>query len=212
MDQQILKRNADFSDNYKQKDWDKIKIPEMIDCVLKESDNILDLGCGEGQIITAILEKYPHKSVWGVEISPRRVEELKQAFPSGKFFCEDVCNTSLQNNFFDLAISTQVIEHLEDDKTFVKECKRILKEGGYLYVDSVIKKPWAIYKYRYKRRFVLDPTHEREYSSQDDFLRLFKDDFRIISIKTYPVKRRLSFLTIPIPGYYIVEGLFKKIR
>ncbi|NMB66793.1 class I SAM-dependent methyltransferase [Candidatus Woesearchaeota archaeon] len=38
------------------------------------------------------------------------------------------------------------MEHVKDDKKLVKEIKRILKNDGILIIDSVIKKPFALYK------------------------------------------------------------------
>lgn len=48
----------------------------------------------------------------------------------------------------------------------VKEMARLLAPKGILLVSSVIKKPWAIYKYRNKGKFTLDPTHEKEYNKK----------------------------------------------
>ena len=85
----------------------------------------------------------------------------------------------------------------------------LLKKEGFLYVSSVIKKSWAIYKYRNKGKFVLDPTHEREYRSKEEFLNLFKNKFKLLKLKIYPVKRK-KIITFTIPGYYIIETLWKK--
>ena len=77
-------------------------------------------------------------------------------------------------------------------------------------MDSVIKNPFSIYKYRNKGKFVLDPTHEREYGNQKEFLDLFKKDFKLIKSWIIPVKRRFLSFEIKIPGYYLVYGIWKK--
>src|SRR4030042_13109 len=197
-----LEKNKEYSDNYVQK-IEGLEIPELIKKIIKDSKNILDLGCGYGQILQAIKEEYPKKNLTGVEISPVRIDFLNKKIPNCKFLCKDVCDTKLKDKSFDLIISTQVIEHLEDDKELVNEMLRLCKKKGYIYVTSVIKKPWAIYKYRNKGKFVLDPTHEKEYKNSKEFLDLFKDKFKLIHGKVFPVKRKLFSFKLKIPGYYI---------
>jgi len=203
-----LQKNLEYGEKYIQKIGNSV-IPEMIKNLVFSSRNILDLGCGDGALIQAILKEFPNKKITGVDISPRRIDSLKKRFPKKTFICGDISHIRLKRGVFDLVLSTQVIEHIKDDKKMIEEMNKLLKKSGFLYVSSVIKKPWAIYKYRNKGRFVLDPTHEREYKSKEEFLSLFKNKFKLIKLKIYPVKRKKIF-TIRIPGYYIIEALWKK--
>ena len=113
-------------------------------------------------------------------------------------------------NNFDFIYSSQVIEHLEDDKKMIKEFSRLLKSKKFFYVSSVIKRPFTIYKYRNNGRFVLDPTHEREYSNEKEFLDLFKEDFKLIKYSLLPVKRSIFGIQVKIPGYWLIEGTWQK--
>jgi len=203
-----LEKNKLFSDKTRQK-LENSEIPEMILGLVSSSNKILDLGCGEGGIISAILKKFPNKRIVGIDISPRRINLLKNKFPKQTFLCKDINSTHLKSNGFDLIICTQVIEHVEDDKMLIKEIYRLLEKGGHLYITSVIKKKWAIYKYRNNGKFVLDPTHEREYSSKKDFIKRFKKKFLLIKSKKNLVKR-LLFFEVRIPGYYTIDTLWKK--
>ena len=205
-----IEKNIEYSDKYKQKITDT-EIPKMIQEIVnnKKIIKIIDLGCGDGGLISSIDKKRKDKKIWGVDISPRRISYLKKKFNKYKFFCKDICSTDLKENFFDLIISTQVIEHVGNDEKLVKEMYKILKKNGYLYVSSVIKKPFAIYQYRNKGKFVLDPTHEREYGSKKEFAVLFKDKFKLIKLKIYPVERK-KIIKFKVPGYYIIETLWKK--
>lgn len=207
--QSALEKNRIFSNKTSQ-GLKNPEIPKMILGLIPSSKKILDLGCGEGGMIRAILNKFSQKEIIGVDISPRRIELLRKKFPKHKFLCEDVNKTSLKKNEFDLIICTQVIEHVENDKKLIDEIYRILKIRGKLYITSVIKNPWAIYKYRNNNKFVLDPTHEREYSSEQEFISLFRERLKLIKIKKNPVKRKL-FFEIRIPGYYTVDTLWEKI-
>jgi len=205
-----LQKNLEFSEKYHQKNLGETEIPKMINYLIPDAKNIIDLGCGDGALISAVNKRFPNKKIIGVDISPRRINLLKERFPSQKFVCTDICNTNLKDESFNMVVSTQVIEHVEDDKKMIDEINRLLKSGGHLYVTSVIKKPWAVYKFRNKGKFVLDPTHEREYRNKEEFLNLFRNNFRLIKTLIYPVYREKFHLTIKIPGYYIIEGLWIK--
>jgi ubiquinone/menaquinone biosynthesis C-methylase UbiE len=206
--QSPLEKNRAFSDKISQ-GLKNPEIPEMILEAINPAKKILDLGCGEGGIISAILERFPKKRITGVDISTRRIDLLKRKFPKQNFLCGDITNTPLKSKMFDLIICTQVIEYVGDDKKLIEEFYRLLKKGGFLYASSVIKKPWAIYKYRNNGKFVLDPTHEREYSSERDFLKKFEDKFQLIKMKKYQVKRKFLSGEIRIPGYFTIDSLWK---
>ncbi|MFC1710673.1 class I SAM-dependent methyltransferase [Nanoarchaeota archaeon] len=204
----VIERNREYSDKYFQKIEDS-ELPTVIKNLALKSKKIVDLGCGDGGIINSIININPKKNLTGVDISPRRIRDLRRKFPAKKFVCTDVCKTGLKSNFFDFVICSQVIEHVEDDRELVEEIDRISKKGAYIFVGSVIKKPWAVYKYFNNGKFVLDPTHEREYRTKEDFLRLFEKKFKLLKVDVLPVKRK-KILTIRIPGYYTVEGLWRK--
>jgi len=63
-------------------------------------------------------------------------------------------------------VSSQVIEHLPDDRVLAPEIARLLKPGGWFYVSSVIRGPHAFWMYKGKtpapERWQPDPTHRRE--------------------------------------------------
>src|SRR5206468_6737962 len=73
----------------------------------------------------------------------------------------------------DAVISSQVIEHVPDDRVLAPEIARLLKPGGWFYVASVIRGPRAFWLYKGKppapERWQLDPTHMREYESEEHF-------------------------------------------
>ncbi|MBX7243421.1 MAG: methyltransferase domain-containing protein [Bacteroidia bacterium] len=59
----------------------------------------------------------------------------------------------IEDNQFDFAVSFQVIEHIEDDVTFLREIYRVLKPGGKLILTTPNKKmsltrnPWHVREY-----------------------------------------------------------------
>ncbi len=205
-----LEKNREYSERYTQHAKNP-KVPkEICDLIEKEKiHSLIDLGCGDGIFIHAVKKEFPKIEITGIDISPRRINRLKKKFPEDNFYIKDVCNTKLKERF-DLVYSSQVIEHVQSDKEMIKEMSKLLKEKGFLFCSSVIKKHWAIYKYRNNRKFVLDPTHEREYANKQEFLGLFRERFKLISCTTSRTVRKKFGIRLRIPGFYEVYGVWRK--
>ena len=195
-----------------------------------------DLGCGEGVILNALWKRglLDGKSVYAVDLSEDRLSRVKQI--NSQIVCvpADACHTPIASGSVDFLISTQVIEHVPDDEALVKEIQRILQPGGVAYVDTIFKKWYGWYFYRCNGKWTIDPSHLREYSSDDQLLDHFRrHGLEIVAtrktLRRTPVidsaLRRLGaprsaydnkFLkvlrnvTLPIAGYYIWGIVCKK--
>ena len=210
---------------------DKNNVPRLLEKLLKrliasnESFSIIDLGCGDGTILYALYSKGLLKNaskIIGVDISEKRIKRLRKFCPFAEGVIGDVLNLrQIPDNFFDVAISSQVIEHVPDDSKMLREVYRILKPDGYFYISTVIKKWYGFWVY-YNKGFKLDPTHIREYRYEKDFLDLLESNgFKILSWNlnsvTYPVLDLFLRVLIkigltPSPDFYLRYKLLKTIR
>jgi len=110
--------------------------------------NIIELGSGEGygiQMLAPLAERYLAVDKFDTDISGHaNVEFRKQLLPS---------LAGIADNTFDFAVTFQVIEHIQDDKTFIAEIHRVLKPGGMLLLTtpnrpmSLTRNPWHIREY-----------------------------------------------------------------
>ena len=91
---------------------------------------ILDAGCGSGR---NMIELARHGIVTGVELSPTSVA-LARARNSGEVIEGSVLDMPFADSSFDLAVSLDVIEHLEDDLGALRELRRTVVPGGALLV------------------------------------------------------------------------------
>ena len=108
---------------------------------------ILDMGCGDGVLLYLLSKKIrnPDIELYGVDLSDVAVKTAINKFErkgvKNKFFfkAEGVYNTSFDEGMFDIIISSDVIEHLNEPDTFLKEVKRLLKSNGFLVIGTPIK-------------------------------------------------------------------------
>ena len=87
-------------------------------------------------------------------------------------------------------MSFEVIEHVQDGRAFLDECKRVIKSDGYIIVSTPNK-----YIYRAVAHIAdggPDPTHINEMTYRK-FKKLFSSYFRIVySNYTLPLFPRLA--------------------
>src|SRR4029077_5669995 len=92
--------------------------------------HILDAGCGSGR---NMLDLAHHGIVTGVELSPTSVQ-LARDRGAGEVLEGSVMDMPFDAASFDLTVRLDVIEHLADDVSALRELRRVTKPSGALLV------------------------------------------------------------------------------
>ena len=108
----------------------------------KKKISFVDLGCGDANLLTQIVKNGMLKlnEVLGIEPSDIRRKRTREEVKIIEGYAEKI---PCKDNSLDMLMSSQVIEHVEEDGPMLDEIKRVLKKGGTFYVSSVVKKPWG---------------------------------------------------------------------
>lgn len=113
--------------------------------ILQSGDRVLDLGCGEGRhVISAFVEA--DVTAVGVDLCLKDLQTAKAKFADfaepgneAKGFGLSQANAlelPFADNTFDKIICSEVLEHIPDYRSVLKEIERVLKPGG-LFCASV---------------------------------------------------------------------------
>jgi SAM-dependent methyltransferase len=114
--------------------------------------DLLEVGCGEGRGIELLLPGIT--SYTAIDKIAPVIDKLQQKYPQGRFLSGNIPPlASFADNSFDSVVSFQVIEHIQDDRLFLKEIHRVLKPGGIALLTtpnrpySLSRNPWHIREY-----------------------------------------------------------------
>jgi SAM-dependent methyltransferase len=94
---------------------------------ISKSEKILDVGAGEGSLLNCLSKLDFNYQLFGVEISTSGVEaiKLKKIPKLVEILKFDGYKIPYPDKYFDLAICMHVLEHVEHERLFLKELKRV---------------------------------------------------------------------------------------
>ncbi len=91
---------------------------------------ILNIGCGTGHNMEVISH---YGEVYVIDKNTQALELLPKGTYIEKKVC-DACGLDYPDNFFDVVVSFDVFEHIQNDLNAVAEVRRVLKPNGKLVV------------------------------------------------------------------------------
>jgi 2-polyprenyl-3-methyl-5-hydroxy-6-metoxy-1,4-benzoquinol methylase len=92
---------------------------------------ILDLGCGTGQFAKFCIENGASR-VLGIDISRNMIDQANKENKHEKidYICISIEDLELQNQKFDIIISSLAVHYIEDYSTLIKKVSGLLKKNG----------------------------------------------------------------------------------
>jgi ubiquinone/menaquinone biosynthesis C-methylase UbiE len=107
---------------------------------LTEKMVVLDVACGEGYG-TYMLSKQVNRVI-GVDISIEAIEHAKKIYSNNNihFINANATSIPLEDSLFDVIVSFETLEHLEEHEKLIKEFKRLLKNDGLLIISTPDKR------------------------------------------------------------------------
>ncbi|MCB2107167.1 MAG: class I SAM-dependent methyltransferase [Rhodobacteraceae bacterium] len=98
--------------------------------------SILDVGCGEGSLLKALAGDHPGAALGGIELSDNALHLARRTLPGAAFSALDVASTKLPQAF-DLVVSADVVEHIDDDVAALRNMTAMTNPGGHVVVATL---------------------------------------------------------------------------
>lgn len=114
---------------------DDYRLKNLTESVKINGGRMLDIGCGGGLLTESLVYYYPKTKIYGYDVSKIAIKYAKK-FGSGKIIYKSLKGRKIpyRDNFFDVCICLDVMEHIPDVKFFLKEVKRVLKKNGKFFL------------------------------------------------------------------------------
>jgi len=169
-------------------------------------EKILDVGCSLGFFIYG-LSRVSGWEVYGTEISPEAAAFARNHLGLD-VHCGELAEAKYEDQFFDYVRVNNVLEHVSDPLRFLKECRRILRPEGKLYlsVPNGLADSAGLLKYFHgKQQTPRSKDGHLFFFSRAALFGLFKaSNFEIIDAHTYGIRRGLRAFGWypPKPGWH----------
>jgi SAM-dependent methyltransferase len=159
--------------------------------------SVLEVGCGVGTFSARILRSGLASSFAAIDTSPAAIRHCRARIHAedGVFNCLDLAAVP---GSYDLVVCMNVLEHVEDDRQFVKRLLELLRPGGSC--------------------FLVVPAHARLYSAFDraagHFRRYSKSAlFALVSVQAGAERLLVTqryFNAIGAVGYFLTYAVLRK--
>jgi len=164
------------------------KRPEMVQFLPSEYSKVLEVGCNVGSFATFVKSK--PCEYWGIEPFEEATKVAKTKMDKvlvGHY--DDIAN-DVPDNYFDLIIANDLIEHLEQPWNFLQSIKKKMTVNAsvvlsipnvryYLNLgELLIHKDW-----KYVDAGILDITHLRFFTEKSIIRLLNENEFKIEKMK-----------------------------
>jgi len=110
---------------------------------LKENQNYLEVGCGNGHVCKHLARKY-HWKVTGTDVDPEMIQFAKENIddiPHIRFLEMDATKMHFEDNEFDIVLSFGIMHHIGDWEGALEEISRVLKpQGFFIFGDLAYSK------------------------------------------------------------------------
>lgn len=95
---------------------------------------VLDAGCGTGWFAGAANKR--KANVTAMDIGPDLLQKVSKKYPNISTVEGSVMNMPFSDNSFDIVISSEVIEHVENPEKAIAEISRVLKPNGIAIITT----------------------------------------------------------------------------
>lgn len=131
----------------------RIRLRRVLPCLTGKPVCVLDAGCGRGVFSYQLARRFPDAAVTAIDIDEQQLELNRQiAKQAGlnnlTFVSGDIANLPYKDEF-DLVLSVDNLEHLEDDKKGLTALYHALKPGGRLVLHVPgYQRRWPVFAFK----------------------------------------------------------------
>jgi len=192
-DKQKLDKICDYYNNSRD---------EMLKYIPHDVKTTLEFGCGCGNFSQLIKNKF-NVECWGVEIDRQAAEKASEKLY--KIINADAHQAlnQIPENYFDCIIFNDVLEHLQDPYSLLRDIKSKLKSSGVIVASIPNVRFWSIIfkltvhgQWDYRDSGILDKTHLRFFTYKS-LVKMFNElNYDLLAIEGLHPTKSFAFKII----------------
>lgn len=120
----------------------RMRIAHITDVLARERprfSSACDFGCGNGGLLREIALRFPRAALHGLDLSEEQINQNRQSMPALSWAQQDLTAADYRYPFgtpCDVAISSEVIEHLDQPDQYLRNIQASLRDGGLLVLTT----------------------------------------------------------------------------
>lgn len=112
---------------------------QFLNSLGKTNSEIMEIGCGPGNITRYLLSKQPDLKILGIDVAPNMIDLAKQNNTAAAFKVMDARDVLQLQSVYDGIICGFCLPYLSpaDGTQLISDCSKLLRKGGVLYLSFV---------------------------------------------------------------------------
>jgi malonyl-CoA O-methyltransferase len=103
--------------------------------VNSDPGDVLDIGCGTGQLLSSLGGQYPQARLYGLDLAYNMSRGAADRLgPGAAVVNGDAEHLPFRDGSFDLVVSTSTLQWIEDMDAFFRQCHRVVHADGLLCI------------------------------------------------------------------------------
>ena len=141
---------------------------------------VLDLGCGPGELISELTNKFKNIEITGIDFSEKMLEISNKRNPLATHIKMDTAELSKLEGKYDIIICTHSLPYYKEPKDVFKQLHRVLSSDGKILVGFASGN--SFYD-KFVLSFVKLTTGKANYPSDNNFEQLISPYFNVENLK-----------------------------
>jgi SAM-dependent methyltransferase len=143
----------------------------------------LDVGCGRGELLRVLTRRGWHAV--GTELASAAAEALRRA--GLEVHLGRLDEIGLDDQSFDVVSMVEVLEHVEDPGTLLRDARRLLRPGGAIYLTTPHGRGLSARALGTRWSVVVPPEHLQLYSVRGLERLLERSGLQVKAVRTHAV-------------------------
>ena len=133
---------------------------------------IVDLGCGTGRFTEPLAAHFAARVI-GIDPSQKMLNQARRKLTSDRVTFEQASAHALpiSDNGVDMVFMSMVFHHFSDPAKVAQECRRVLRDGGYLFIRNSTREANFPYRHFFP---AMQPLIKSELPTRNDVRSMFE--------------------------------------